>query len=260
MINQGERDENLVKLRLIEMRDTGGFVKINGKVTQVQSVGFNGVEYGSLPKGTDISYIEREANKGNMLPLEKICAICGISKAGARDKADVFINGLGYSVKSHQAAPPAIVNHTPRNGWLRIANEKALDISILDKIIKDYWAKRKQGIIKEDTCIGDRHCPFNGYKEELRGFLEYYLFEGSGSARSKVPAYGVLEFTRPLDESTWEFSKGEYLDKVWNRLVFSIRNKGMNDNYPHCKANNEIAPWVEHFQGSYKGSLHVRVR
>lgn len=260
MINQGERDENLVKLKLIALRDTGSSIIIKGKSVKVNSVGFNGFEYGSLPHGCDLHKIEREANNGNMVPLEQACQYCGISKAGARDKADVFINGTGYSVKSHQAAPPAIVNHTPRNGWVRIAAEKNININPLDNIIKEYWIKRKSGIIKEDTCIGDAECPFNDHKEELRGFLEYFLFEGSGSARSKVPAEGILEFTRPLDETTWEFSKGEYLDKVWSRLVFSIRNKGMNDKYPNCKSQVEIAPWVNHFQGSYKGSLHVRVR
>ena len=260
MINQGERDEHLVKLRLIEMRDSGKEIVIDGRKIRVSSVGFEQTEYRRLPNGTNLAYIEQEANSGNMTPLERVCNYCGISKAGARDKADVFINGQGYSVKSHQAAPPAIVNHTPRNGWVRIAKEKGLSIRILDSIIKDYWEKRTAGVIKEDTCIGDRNCPFNNHKEDIRAFLEYFLFEGSGSSRSKVPAVGVLEFTRPLDESTWEFSKGEYLDKVWDRLVFSVRNKGMNPNYPQCKCADEISVWTKNFQGSNKGSLHVRVK
>lgn len=260
MINQGERDESLVKLRLIEMRDNNIPIIINEEAVPVTSVGFNGIEYKSLPAQINLNDIEKQANVGNMDPLKKITAACGINKAGRMDKADVMINGVGYSLKSHQAAPPAIVNHTPRNGWLRIAKEKNLDIRELDNIVASYWRLRKEGSIGEDVCASDANCPFAAKKEYLKPFLQYFLYEGTGSSRSKVPANAMLEFDKPLQETTWKITTDNYLDAVWNRLVFSVRNKGMNPKYPNCANAAEIAVWTEYFQGSYKGSLHVRVK
>lgn len=260
MINQGERDEYLVKLRLIQLRDMQEGINMGGEFKGIESVGFNGIEYRQLPQDCDLKRVESSANKGDMRLLEQLCDVCRIKKTGTREKADVFINGKGFSIKSRQSAPPAIVNHTPRNGWVRIANEKNVSIGTLDSIIAKYWDLRKAGIIKEDTGIGDEYCPFNGYKDELKVFLEYFLYEGTGSAKSKVPAEAFLEFSKPLDERTWEFSRNEYYDKIWERLVFSIRDKGMHPQYPNCKDAKLIAPWTNWFQGSYKGSLHVRVR
>ena len=37
------------------------------------------------------------------------------------------------------AAPPSIINHTTRKGFVRIANKLNLDITDLDKIINEYW-------------------------------------------------------------------------------------------------------------------------
>lgn len=244
-MNQGERDELLVKLQLINIRD-------HSKTKNF--VGFKGIEYNSLPKNCNLFKVECEANNGNEDLLNEVCEYCGITKASPRDKADIIINNEGYSIKSFQSAPPAIANHTQRKGWERIANELNISMDILDSIINDYWIKREEGLIKEDTRIGDLYCPFNNYKEELRPFIEYFIFKGTGSGLSKTPASKILQFSKPLDYTTWKISSSKYYDKIWNKLIFSIRSKGINQDYPPEDS------WTKLYQDSYKGALHIRIR
>lgn len=263
MINQGEKDEILVKLRLIELRDEGAELTILGKKQIVKNVGFGKGflyrEYNSLPSGTDLKMVQRRANMDMISAMEELGSVCGIKKAGTRDKADVFINGKGFSVKSLQASPPALVNHTPRKGWCRIADELGIDISSLDQLVDEYWEKRERGIITEDVRNENPQSPFRNHKEILRPYLEYFLFKGTGSGDSKNPAEGMLEFHDPLNVNTWSFTKDGYLDKVWPNLIFSIRNKGMSPDYPNCAYSSVIKKWTRFFDGSYKGSLHVRI-
>ena len=49
--------------------------------------------------------------------LVNFCSTHRISKSGPFSKADIFINGVGYSLKYSSAMPPALINHTRRTGW-----------------------------------------------------------------------------------------------------------------------------------------------
>ena len=259
MINQGEIDEALVKLKLIDLRSNLACINICGVNSVIRSVGFD-EEYGSLPHSVDLLKIEKQANAGNTSALTSLASCCGITKAKSTDKADVYINNEGWSIKSFQGSSPAIANHTSRFGWERIAREKGLNIVNLDKIISDYWEKRTNGIIGEDISSIDPESPFKDAKETLRPFINYFLYEGTGHARSEHPAAGVLSCKVPLNVNTWQFHRpDEYFDEIWNNLIFSVRHKGI-ENYPECKNYLEIEPWVRYFQGSYKGTLHVRVK
>ena len=51
-----------------------------------------------------------------------------IQKSNPSDKADVKINQIAYSVKCLGFSNPAIVNHTNRDGWLKIAERKEFNI------------------------------------------------------------------------------------------------------------------------------------
>ena len=261
MINSGERNEALVKLKLIELRDMKQTIQIQGVSTLIKSVGFDGIEYGSLPKDINLLSVYKKSNSGDLSELEDLITLTGANKAKSYDKSDVFINGKGFSVKSLQQAPPALVNHTPRIGWLRICNQLGIDISELDQIINEYWRKRKSGIIKEDIANNHPESPFKDHKEYLAPLLNYFLFKGSGSRNSPSPAEYILDFTNPIDPSTWTFHGMEYLDTHWNDIIFSVRHKGF-EAYPNSdmdkRAINSV--WAQHFQGKYKGSLHVRFR
>lgn len=262
MINSGEVNELLVKLKLIELRDSKEKVNLYGKTEIIKSVGFKGKEYGSLPQGTNLRSIASSANNGDMSKLEKLVNTVGIMKAGVFDKADVYINGVGYSVKSLQAAPPALVNHTARDGWERACDYVKVSISELDEIVKDYWDKRLKGIITEDVRNSNPMSPFRNHKDYMIKVLNYFLFIGTGSKVSPSPAEYILEFDNPLTVQTWSVYKDEYLDKFWDKLIFSLRSsKGMG-NYPNIrdqKKKASMAKWTVVCCGAYKGALHVRV-
>ena len=255
--NVGEYDEMRIKLRLIELRDAHQTITLNGRRLTIKSVKMER-EFGSLPLGTNLRTMSDSA-------VEALAIKVGAFKAPMGAKADVYINGEGYSVKSHRSAPPAIVNHTPRYGWWRICRQIGADISKLDALVEKYFELRSKGIIREDICNDNHLSPFAAHYEDLRPILNYFLFEGSGAKDSDYPAKYVLDCGDPCDVNTWRLhDESNYLDIYWNRLVFSMRNKGF-DGYPYTTGNavvknRECKPWAKVFDGTYKGSLHVRVR
>ena len=254
--NVGEYDELRIKLRLIELRDTNNNVTIDGKAFCINSVGLE-KEFNSLPAGTNL----RSMNDAD---IEKLANSVGAGKAKGSYKADVNINGHGFSVKSHRSAPPAIVNHTPRWGWKRICDQLNVSIETLDNMVKEYFDLRDKGIINEDVWNTDQNSPFAKNKEYLRPILNYFLFTGTGAKDSKYPAKFVLDCGDPYDVSTWKIhDESDYLDKYWDEMKFSMREKGF-EAYPYTRKSDLwktplSKPWAKKFNGVYKGSLHVRV-
>ena len=251
--NIGEYDEMRAKLHLIELRDAGKTVVIAGMNVVVSSVKNNGVECVSLPPETVLSGL-------NDSQVESLAIQVGAFKAPKGSKADVYVNGLGISVKSHRGANPAFLNHTHRAGLLKVCQRIGVSIDELDLIIKEYWEKRKAGIIREDVSNSDPNSPFVNHLEYLKPIMNYFLFTGAAQKDSSYPAEFILDFTDPLDESSWKFSKDEYLDDNWDHIIFSVRSKGMPPSYPNGKGADFIKPWVEYTDGKYKGSLHGRAQ
>lgn len=255
-MNTGEYNEILVKLLLIQYRDSKKIIPTISNNFIITSVGFGGIEYESLPKGTILKNLTNSE-------LIKLAYTVGIRKAGALDKADVYINNMPYSIKSLQKAPPALVNHTARPGWERVCNELGISISELDDMIDKYWDLRKRNIIKEDVSNNDINSPFANHKEYLSKILNYFLFKGSGSKESKHPASFILDFVDPLNINTWKVWGSDYIDKHWHRLVFSLRSRRGMGNYPYITNKNKkdsMAKWTVLWQNGYKGALHVRVK
>ena len=254
--NVGEYDEMRIKLRLIELRDAEQPIVIDGQELHIQSVKM-GEEFSSLPIGTDLTAMSNAA-------IEKLAKSVGASKAPTGAKADVCINSVGYSVKSHRSAPPALVNHTPRWGWKRICDSLKVDITPLDEIVAEYFRLRSAGAIGEDVSNDNPLSPFANHKNYLRPILNYFLFTGTGVGDSKYPANYVLDCADPYDVSTWKlYDHTNYLDLVWDRLVFSMRNKGFNPKYTRPNdlwKNAACSLWAHRFDGSIKGSLHVRAK
>lgn len=254
--NVGEYDELRIKLRLIELRDSNNNVTIDGKTYNIKSVGLE-LEFKSLPAGTNLRKMSDE-------DIERLANSVGAGKAKGSYKADVNINGQGFSVKSHRSAPPAIVNHTPRWGWKRICDQLNVSIEPLDKMVNEYFELRSKGIINEDIWNTDPNSPFAKNKEYLRPILNYFLFTGTGAKDSEYPAKFVLDCADPYDVSTWKIhDESNYLDKYWNDIKFSMREKGF-EAYPYTRKCDLwktplSQPWAKKFGGAYKGSLHVRV-
>lgn len=256
-MNSGERDELIVQLKLIEIRARGLCI---GDKYPVFSVKLKN-EYTDLPKGLDINKIASYSDAH----LLSLASQCGISKAGMRSKADTIINGEPISIKSNKCAPPALVNHTTRPGFEFAGNHAGGDIDKLDLIIEEYWEKRISGLIGEDVGNFHIHSPFQKEREIMRPFLNYFLFDGTGSALSTRPANRILGFTDPLNTDTWHFyNKDNALDLYWDNLIFSLRaKKGMPANYPNVSSKlgprlPSIAKWTKYIDGDYRGALHIR--
>ena len=256
-MNVGERDELIFKLIMIDYRDRGKCLfdkKIN-------NVGFLKTEYPSLPDGFSCDDLRHYSDAELTRFVERL----GVSKSPTRAKADIFINGTGYSVKSLAAAPAALVNHTARPGFEKACSYAGVSIEVLDEIVDEYWRLREQGVIKEDTKIVDPNCPFIPYKEQLKPVLEYFLFDGTGGGKSVAPADYIIEFSNPLDEKTYRLlDKEDAVEEIWPKLVFSMRaKKGMPKNYNpntyHKPNADSIKRWVRYSSGDFRGALHIRV-
>jgi len=260
-MNAGERDELLAILTLIHAvgtpRRIKGFDPIAKVGTRVRVYKAWRHELG------DPAHLRLLSDSD----LAEVARSLGVCKAPGTEKADVHINGIGVSLKSHRKAPPAIVNHTTRPGWEFAAAQVGVSIATLDLAIEHYWSMRKSGLSKEDVLNDGSHSPFWDARPALEPMLTYFMFEGTGTRRSTAPASLVLEFTNPTDLATWICREPDtVVGDFWERLVFSVRSdKGMPKNYPHVSARyartkSSIARWTVYWQDEYRGALHVRVR
>jgi len=203
-------------------------------------------------------------NQLNDSDLENFCKVHNINKSGAFSKADIFINGIGYSIKYTNAMPPALINHTRRTGWEYAASIKGVSMAGIDKLIANYWRKRLSGEIGEDIANSDPRSPFADHFNVLMPFLEYFTFEGTGTRVSNHPASEVIEFSDPCDIRSWDLlNKSQVLQNLWPRLFFSMRSgKGMPTNINSVRQNEKtsIMVWAKLIQGKLKGALHVRIK
>jgi hypothetical protein len=257
-MNQGERDELIVQLKLIELKQQSFDLNQVGIVNSVKLRN----EYKALPEGLNLYTILTYSD----LQLQSLAISCGISKAGTGYKADTIINGEAISLKSNKSAPPALVNHTTRPGYEFAAFNSGADITHLDEIINEYWELRMSQQIGEDISNSNILSPFRLKKEELKPILNYFLFDGTGGGLSKLPADRVLGFTNPLDITTWRFyDKADAVNLYWDKLVFSLRSKkGMPNGYPDnmsqkaLSSKSSVDLWTRHINGNHKGALHIR--
>jgi hypothetical protein len=259
-MNKGERDEIIVQLKLIQLREIGFELNDVGVIKSIKLKH----EYRNLPKDFKINAVAQYTD----IQLTELARQCGISKANTRSKADTIINGENFSIKSKNNAPPALVNHTTRPGFEFAANHSGGDINKLDAIIDEYWDKRINKTIGEDVSNTQSESPFRTEKETMRPFLNYFLFDGTGSSVSALPANRILGFTDPLDIDTWHiYDKANAIDMYWNNMIFSLRaKKGMPANYPDITSKKlipykpSIDKWTRYIDGDYRGALHIRTR
>jgi hypothetical protein len=261
-MNGGERDELLIGLKLVYLRDhmPETDIPVLGIIRSVGAVA--GDEYGSWELlGLTIDELKGLGDD----KLEAVAASIGIEKAAGSFKADVRINGKGVSLKSEHHAPAAIVNHTTRPGWERACKEMSVSIDTLDDILDEYWRLRIAGVIPEDISNSDSDSPFAAHREYMSPILKYFIFRGTGSGPSEHSASLVLDCRLPTDISTWKiYTPGELVTRLWPRLVFSVRGrKGMPENFPYVYDTytcDSISKWTCFWQGEYRGALHVRIQ
>ncbi|MCP4649614.1 MAG: hypothetical protein GY853_05985 [PVC group bacterium] len=256
-MNKGERNELLIKIKLLHMRDVQR--SLSGPFRSVTNVGFDRTEYPHLPSNFNLATLTTLQDDR----LAHLCQSLGISKSPTHSKSDVSINNAGYSVKSFASAPPALVNHTTRSGFEFACKHSNTNIVDLDRLVAQYWDLRQAGTIGEDIKNNAPNSPFSAHKSILAPVLQYFLFQGTGSRLSNHPANYILDYTNPLDPATWTvLNRSSVIDCVWDRLIFSVRaKKGMPDNYPNNanQSNNaSIAIWTRYSSSEYRGALHIR--
>ena len=184
-----------------------------------------------------------------------------IGKSRSKAKMDISINKTRYSMKDVGGSPYAIVNHTARPGYENVCNDVGVSIKELDIIIDEYWKLRAERIIAEDVKNSDNTCPFLSHKTYMKKIIEYFIFTGTGSGKSIHPADKVLELNyKKLPSSLRVYDKAKYYDKIWSRLIFSVRSKGIPKTYPDCKNAASINQWTRKRDKRYKGSLHIRYK
>ena len=167
-MNDGEKQELLIKIYLTHLRDNRINTEHFGIIT---TLGFNG-EYKKI-RDKNINFLKIENDPKMII---KIAEQLEIQKSNPGDKADVKINKIAYSLKCIGFSNPAIVNHTNRYGWLKIAERKKFNIEELDKIIDEYWVLREEKKIKEDCSNKNQYSPFKDKIKVLKPFLDYFLF------------------------------------------------------------------------------------
>jgi len=197
-----------------------------------------------------------------------------LGKAAASFKGDAMIrlvkSGeiLTPSIKAEGCAPPAILNHTHRGANVFQGGALTTHLAILDKLILKMNKLRQEGKVKEDIPI--HKIPIETPEERacLEEILEYFVFEGTGRGFSECKANSVLFVSQNI--SSWKFTpcftqlqKKNYIKKIWNKLILSVRSKGLlpkkSKKYYLCE------PWIEAFRGKngefkMKGSLHIRIK
>ena len=219
-----------------------------------------------------------------------------IFKSKNHSKADIFINDRGVSIKIFKQGFPAIVNHTHRQNFLRVLKYLKLDIQTLDTCISEYHCLRQNYRIGEDILNSNPLSPFHKFKSYFIPILKYFLLEGSGRGVSQFPADTILlvkptplaavslrpwassragkprkgpwgeRSEPPMSQNWYWFSNSQqFIDLVWDFLVFSIRDKGLNYEKRSCGSQKIMDPWVHQYRSKKtqklkkKGCLHIRI-
>ena len=159
-MNEGEISEYILKAFLLREKDEGREDTIFGKITELS-------DDGELENATWQKKPESSLKKFDYHKIEKILGI-GKSKTGT--KADVSVNNVRYSVKEMNSAPPAIVNHTPRNGFENVCERIGAQIDTLDSIIDELSEKHNPD---DDTEI-ESFEPREDHKGDAARAMFYY--------------------------------------------------------------------------------------
>ncbi len=197
-----------------------------------------------------------------------------ITKAVSSSKADCVIRLrltgriLAISIKCMNGGKPSVLNHTPRSAPVfSTGGVLNSEVSNLDKLIGLLNDERKAGNVNEEINVSNVFPDLDPkIKNSLIKTLVYFMFEGTGSSKSKNPANSVLKVSAPGDIDTWEFvdcglqeEKEAYVLSLYSKFFVSLINKNMPAKSK--PTYNVCVPWIFHDPVSKKdkGCLHVRL-
>ena len=164
-MNDGEKQELLIKIYLTHLRDNKINTEHFGIIT---TLGFND-EYKKI-RDKNINFLKIENDPKMII---KIAEQLEIQKSNPGDKADVKINKIAYSLKCIGFSNPAIVNHTNRYGWLKIAERKKFNIEVVK-----YDCKSPIQIINYEQLDNIDVSIFSGNYHQVHLMKQLTLFFG----------------------------------------------------------------------------------
>lgn len=204
----------------------------------------------------------------DLISKEPIISIDQIKKSKSSCKSDCLIKFnktkefIYISIKCEHGANPAILNHTPRTAKVfQESGDLSSYIPELDILVSKLNKERLEGNVNEDIHIINIDIP-DKIKECLISVIKYFMFEGSGSGKNKIPANSVLNICNPKDINEWKFilcntdeSKINYVKTIYKNIIISIREKGMPK-----KINKICEPWILQTNKKNKGAIHIRLK
>lgn len=228
------------------------------------------------------------------VPGEAACATittvlrCGgeATKAGIKAKSDVstpVIDSDGRhwhpSIKLRSGrgnGKASLINHTSRAAPAFHSAKLKPTLAAWDKAVSEYWARGLPEDVHGNTGVraSPWHWPntnpdtpqdvIDQHRRQFLPVLRYFLVEGSGNHVSAHPADSLLLMSNDgsavlIDLCTPE-KQDIYLLQNFDRLVFSLRNKGMSEkaiNNPLSKAWIKIDGTRDEGK-QVRGAIHVR--
>jgi len=186
---------------------------------------------------------------GAYLPIKNKSDINKVRTEGANKKADIYINGIGVSIKQAPTSP--LYNRLQRDNIVSVF--KAAGFSNIDRKIEDldgYIAKYQYGELDSRDIAWN--IVFN--KNDFSDLLELLMMKYSPNLGfSEHPASFILEAPTPLISSNdiGVYTFENYFDAFKDRIVISLRRSwiGQTSNSEHRRAlglarKKGNAPWV----------------
>lgn len=187
--------------------------------------------------------------KGNYIPIRTAEQVGIVASEDANKKADIYINGIGVSIKQTGGSFP--FNRMQRDNIVAVFNnlgfkDAEAKLSRLDKEVDAFH----QGLL--DTRNRPWRNIFN--EDDFKLLLRYLMMQGSpNKGNSSHPAALILEAPKviqsPQQIHTYTFE--EYFAQYSNSLMISIRRQwiGQGSDSEHKRARglarkNGNLPWV----------------
>jgi len=243
-LNIGEKDEILLMMQLFNINLNKQFDKL---VSIFGDEASKGIEFIDM-------------NTGNIIKNYNFVKSKIIYKADCKIRMCKTNITYNISIKSQNGAHYAVINHTPRTAKIFSKIGFLYEyLDSLDKILKEYIDKRKNGIIHEDTSINNISClKESKIKSDFINVLLYFIFIGSGKGVSKCPANSIINYKNEeiiFIKCENDKDKKTYIENILDKIIISLRDKGMPKNI-----TDYSRPWIfETNNSKYKGSLHIRI-
>lgn len=116
----------------------------------------------------------------------------------------------------------------------------------------EYHCLRQNNRIGEDILNSHPLSLFRKRKSYFTPILKYFLFNGSGLASPKgrrsqeFPAEALLLVNQIYRSQNWYWlpNSQKLIDGIWDFLVFSIRDKGLNYEKRSRESQKILDPWL----------------